>query len=127
MRRPIVTAFLVFSIFLAGCARDPSYYQAQSSMELCMQYLTLPSINIHQSDRARELARRGENCAAYVPAANARNRSNADFERSMMLLQQGTQMMTPPQPSYQNTVPRTYNMNGRTVTCTTTGTITNCF
>lgn len=37
-----------------------------------MDYLTLPSYNINQGERAAELARRGESCQGYVAAAKSR-------------------------------------------------------
>jgi hypothetical protein len=37
-----------------------------------MDYLTLPSYNINQGERAAELARRNESCASYATAAKLR-------------------------------------------------------
>lgn len=37
-----------------------------------MDYLTLPSYNINQGERAAELAKRGESCQGYVAAAKLR-------------------------------------------------------
>ena len=73
---------------LAGCAKPPGYYAKQSSVELCMDYLTLPSANINQSARAAELARRGEDCSVYSGAASARNKANANFERTLRSMSQ---------------------------------------
>jgi len=47
--------------------------------------------------------------------------------QALQMLQLGSQMLSSPQTSPLNSGPRTYNMNGRMVTCTTTGTVTNCF
>jgi hypothetical protein len=46
--------------------------------------------------------------------------------QSLQMLQMGTQILNSQPPAIMNTGPRIYNMNGRTVTCTTTGAITNC-
>lgn len=89
-----------------------------------MDYLTLPSINVNQGARAEELARRGENCSQYYGAADAQRQNDERFERSLKALSPPA----PQQPSagYQQGT-HTYIINGKMVTCTTTGTVTNCF
>ena len=113
-------------VILSSCTKSPEYYRNQSSMDLCVKYLSLPSLNIHQNDRAKELARRNENCSQYAGAAEAKRRSDEGFQRSLQSLSN-----TLNQP-YNNAVQyrqgtHTYIMNGKQVTCTTTGTVTNCF
>lgn len=115
---------LSFAILLSGCAADPAIYRSQSSAKLCMDYLTLPSINVNQGAREAELARRGESCAQYTGAANARRASDAQFQNTLNSLSQPQSAPAAPQGYQQGT--RTYMINGRMVTCTTTGTITNC-
>lgn len=111
-------------LLLAGCATDPAIYRTQSSMKLCMDYLTVPSFNVNQGARAEELARRSENCSQYFGAANAQRQNDERFERSLRALSTSA----PPQPGvgYQQGT-HTYMINGKTVTCTTTGTNTSCF
>lgn len=95
-------------------------------MELCMAYLTYPSYNVNQSARAQELARRGEDCSRYAGAAAAQRQNDAIFENMLRSLSAPTQPNQQVSPIYQQGT-HTYVINGRTVTCTTTGTVTNCF
>lgn len=93
-----------FVFLLAGCAAPD--YRATPTMKLCMDYLTYPSHNIWQGDRARELDRRGENCNAYAGSAAARNEANRrqdDILRSMT---------PPPPPPRTTTTCRTIPMGG---------------
>jgi hypothetical protein len=98
----------VFCILLAGCAAPD--YRATPTMKLCMDYLTFPSGNIWQGDRARELERRGENCQAYAGTAAVRNQADA--------LQQQRQeaairaMTPPPQPPRPQVTCRTIPLGG---------------
>lgn len=50
---------------LAGCASKETT-QAQPDMKLCVDYMTLPSFNIHQGARADEIARRKLDCEQYA-------------------------------------------------------------
>ena len=90
-------------------------------MQLCVDYMTLPSINFNQGTRAQILAERGENCAAYTGVAAAKGSGDAALMNYMQMMQQGSQMSAP-QPSNN----RSYNFNGKTMNCTTTGQFTNC-
>lgn len=58
---------LAFTI-VGGCAMTPEQARMKSSYELCHGLLVYPSANIHQTARANELARRGENCAQFEAA-----------------------------------------------------------
>ena len=113
--------------FLVGCASSPERYAAQSTMELCVDYLTLPSANINQSARARELWYRSEDCSSYQAAASSKNQANANFGAAMdALIQIGaSQTRQTFQPQYEQGT-HTYNINGKFVTCTTSGTYTRC-
>jgi len=108
------------AMLLFGCATPPGGYRNTPTAQLCMDYLTLPSININQGERANELSRRGESCQGYGGAAAARNQSNAQFQQGLQNLNRQSQPATP--------TTRTYvGPNGKMMNCTTTGTVTNCF
>ena len=115
---------LASAVLLSSCAADPAIYRSQSSAKLCMDYLTLPSMNINQESREAELARRGESCGQYTGAANARRASDAQFQNTLNSLSQPQNVPAATQGYQQGT--HTYTINGRLVTCTTIGTTTNC-
>lgn len=99
-------------VVLGGCVTADSYRNTSSS-KLCIDYLTLPSININHGARAEELARRGENCGAYMGMAKARRDADNAFENSLRSLQQSSQpqqIRTPTQ--------TTCSRNGQYVNCT---------
>jgi hypothetical protein len=123
--RTILIAALCACV-LAGCTRSPDHYRAMSTLQLCMDYLTFPSFNIHQGDRAAELGRRNENCSAYVGQAAARTGANVQMNNA---LQQMNSAPAAPATSFQQGAPatQTYIINGKMMTCTTTGSVTNCF
>lgn len=114
---------LAIASMISGCAtKTVESYRDTPTVKLCMDYLTLPSFNINQNARAQALAERGESCGAYGGAARARVQADAAFQNSLNALQQqGAQQQIAPQ---QGT--RTYNINGKMTTCTTTGQFTNC-
>lgn len=62
----------LFISLLAGCAVSSGGYSRTSTDKICMDYLTLPSYNINQGERAAELARRNETCSAFIAAAKLR-------------------------------------------------------
>ena len=111
-------------ILVSGCAtKTADSYRDTPTATLCMDYLTLPSYNINQDARAQALSNRGENCSSYTGTARTRIQANSAMQNSLNALQQqGTQQQIAPQ---QGT--RTYMINGKMTTCTTTGQITNCF
>ncbi len=84
---------LTFVIILCGCATADSYRNTPTS-KLCLDYLTLPSINVNHGARAEELARRGENCSEYTGMARARRDADNAFQNSMRALQQSGQQQT---------------------------------
>ena len=113
MKGSVMLALLAIS--LAACAKSPEVFRSQSSMELCMDYLTSPSFNINKSARASELSRRGEDCSRYVGAASTQMEADRAFQKSMQDLQKLGQPAPTPQ------LPRTCvtDMNGgrNTTTC----------
>jgi len=117
----ILLPVIISLMILTGCAVPSGGYRNTPTTKLCMDYLTFPSYNINQNERANELARRGESCQGYAGAAQVRNQSNAQFENSLRYMQQQSQPV-------QTSPTRTYIMpNGKVTNCTTTGTVTNCF
>jgi hypothetical protein len=95
------------ALLLSGCgALIPNYYANTPSMELCRQYLTLPSLNVSHPARARELERRGETCGV-TPGQAARAQREA--QRDAVDAIRST--LPPPSP---------------TVTCITHGHVTTC-
>lgn len=118
---------MLFAIALAsaasGCATNSAEsYRDTPTAKLCMDYLTLPSYNINQDARAQALAARGESCGEFSGSARARVQADAAFQNSLNALQQqSTQQQTTQQQGM-----RTYNINGKMTTCTTTGLFTNC-
>lgn len=108
---------LVVSVaMLTACGSE--YYRKQSTMELCMDYMTLPSANVNQGTRARVLAERGADCSQYVGAASARNSANVTTLQNLQQIQRNS---APP-----TTNSKTYIINGRQTNCITTGNVTNC-
>ncbi len=105
----VVTATAV----LAGCATvDPTYYQRQSTAQICHGLMTLPSYNVNHPARWAELQRRGESCGNPVDVARAQQ--GADAANNALLMQSATIMATPPP---RPVTPVTCVQNGRTVTC----------
>ena len=94
-------------------------------MQLCMDLLTLPSMNVNRSKRIRVLSQRGEDCSRYTGAAAAQNRRDRNFQKMLQNLQRTTT------PNYSTSTYKQgthqYIINGKVTTCTTTGMVTNCF
>jgi len=78
---------LALPVFLGGCYSKQDF-RKKSSMELCMDYMTFPSYNIHQGTRAAVLSERGEDCSRYTGAAAAQNRANQQLEQTLRYMQQ---------------------------------------
>jgi hypothetical protein len=117
-------AFLLISAIsgsISGCATSSTYQNTPTS-KLCIDYLTLPSVNVNHGARAEELARRGENCNGYGGAAELRLRADSALQSSLNKLSQPSSNSPP---IYQQGT-HTYTINGRMMTCTTTGNVTNC-
>lgn len=81
----------VAALLVAGCSIVPASaesYRNVSSLELCRQYLTLPSYNIHHAGRAAELARRGETCGTTpAGAAAAQRQTDQRYQDAIQALQ----------------------------------------
>ena len=95
--RKVLAIAVALSILSAGCASTAQTYMKTPEAELCMNYLTFPSYNIHQSSRAAAIQMRGIDCRPYAGAASARNQANQNFENSLrgMANQQPYQSATP--------------------------------
>lgn len=114
---------LTFAASLTGCASMERDFSSTPTVELCSQYMTLPSYNLWHGARARELARRGESCGN--PSAVAAARSQTDQAHTSFI--QGTLLAPPPAPPggyMQGT--HNYILNGKPYTCTTFGVSTDC-
>lgn len=81
----------IFSIvmLLSACAVPSGGYKNTPSSKLCVDYMTLPSANINQSERAAELSRRGENCSGYVGVAQVRQQSDQQMINNLQRIQRG--------------------------------------
>jgi hypothetical protein len=118
---------LIVLSLISSCV-SPQQAQRQSTMQLCMDLLTHPTYNVNYENRVNELARRGENCSSYYGQAAAVNQANRDLDESLRYL---NNLYTPRQNTYyvqglsQGT--HTFQYQGRTVTCVTSGTVTSCF
>ena len=89
MRNSIISSLVIIVsvLSLSACVMTPERAVGMSTMELCVGYLSLPTMNINQGTRAQELARRGEDCSAYTGAAEARRESDREFDRKLENLQ----------------------------------------
>ena len=94
-------------------------------MQLCMDLLTLPSYNLNRDKKPQILSQSGENSSAYTGAAHAQNRANERFDRALDKFQKTYSPNNSSSGYKQGT--HQYMINGRLVTCTTTGSITNCY
>ena len=71
---------------LAGCAGNPTYFQTQSLLDLCVDQLTQSQSGASHDARTQELARRGESCSQYRDSAQslARQRQAEYWTRHSM-------------------------------------------
>ena len=91
-----------------------------------MHHLTKPSINIHHNTVASILSMRNENCARYLGQAQlVIERERLQMEQMEYWRKLGESGKPRPLNTQQGT--HTYIIDGKMVTCTTTGTVTNCF
>jgi hypothetical protein len=129
--------YLILLIMVPGCTKTAADYANMPSTKLCIEYLNAGDFDLNQSAREEVLSKRTEDCAAYletaarIKAADTRARAAA----SAALIYQGQQLMNQGQPRFYSSGstgtagPQTqyYNLNGRNYTCTTLGSVTNCF
>ena len=99
--------------------------------KLCMDYLTIYPTERHQRGREEALRARGEDCSAYVNAAERRKSqasANEAASKAAHLKSLRTRMnkQNNPAPSPSGIKTHTYMYQGRIVTCTTTGGMTDC-
>lgn len=77
---------LLFTISLAGCVTTQERIDAASSAsdrQLCMEWMTSPSLNFSQSYREAEIKRRGIDCWQYGNVAEERERAERRLSESI--------------------------------------------
>jgi hypothetical protein len=78
-----VMAFVM--VGTSGCV-TPERVQEEvlqkSDRALCMEYMTSPTLNILDGERAREISRRRLDCWQYGNVAEERRKADADFNNS---------------------------------------------
>lgn len=94
-----LTSIIVITFLVVGCASTPQSYMNTPEIKLCMDYLTFPSYNIHQSSRAQAIQMRGIDCRPYVAAAGARNQANQNFENTLRGISNQQQFQSAPSQS----------------------------
>lgn len=82
-------ALIAISAMVSGCAVPSGGYRNTPSAKLCVDYMTLPAANINQSERAAELARRGESCSGYVGVAQVKQKSDQQMINTLRQIQRG--------------------------------------
>jgi hypothetical protein len=113
MNRLSLISIVPIVLALTGCATADSYRNTPTS-KLCIDYLSLPSMNLNHGARAEELARRGENCNQYMNAAAARRSADAAFDQTLRTMQQSNPTPTIPMP-----IQTTCRRVGQYTNCTT--------
>ena len=77
-------------ILLVGCATQDEMIQKfanQSDAKLCLDWMTLPSINIWHPEREAEIQKRGIDCSRYGNIAGSRGAADDRFERNLERMQ----------------------------------------
>ncbi len=64
------------------------HYDQQSEMKLCVDYMSLPEINIYQADRAAAIQRRGIDCSPYIEMARLKSQRDDAFQETLFRLNQ---------------------------------------
>ena len=77
----ILLAALLSSCMTAEEARMK--YDNQPEMQLCVDYMSLPDINIWQSDRAAAIQRRGIDCSPYIDMARLKSQRDDAFQQTL--------------------------------------------
>lgn len=66
------------------CEKLNAIYEYRiSNRELCMQYMTLPSINVYHSAREQAIRERGIDCWKYGNITEERRKANAEFQKAL--------------------------------------------
>lgn len=85
--RPIKHFFLlILGVLLTSCMTAEEArikYDNQSEMQLCVDYMSLPDINIWQSDRAAAIQRRGIDCSPYIEMARLKSQRDDAFQQTL--------------------------------------------
>jgi hypothetical protein len=95
----LLATCLALTSLLSGCASQQEMqvkFRAQSDGALCLGWMTAPSINIWQSEREAEIARRGLDCWKYGDVARARQAADDSFQRGLNQMQQQAQPQVRP-------------------------------
>lgn len=69
-----------------GCASTEEVRQSlitKSDRALCMEYMTLPTLNLHQSARESEIKRRGIDCWQYGNVTEERRKADTYFKKKL--------------------------------------------
>lgn len=82
MKKYIKLIFFIAVAFLSGCAHMGDF-QSTPNNKLCIDYMTKPSTNIWQSDRAAEISKRNLDCRPYIGVASQKRQADQDFEDSL--------------------------------------------
>jgi hypothetical protein len=110
-----VTSVVIFSLFLSACAGSPVHTSSMSPSELT----SIDDYTLCKAATPRELYDPSINVVREVQRRNLNCRQIYTYTPTPMPV-----IVTPSQPQ-QGT--HTYLINGKYVTCTTTGNVTNCF
>ena len=85
--RSIKNFFLILlAVLLSSCMTAEEVrmkYDNQPEMQLCVDYLSLPDINIWQSDRAAAIQRRGIDCSPYIDMARLKSQRDDAFQQTL--------------------------------------------
>lgn len=81
---------LLITALLGGCVMSnqelKSTYANTSDRALCMKYMTSPSMNVHQGNRRREIARRGVDCWKYGNVAEEKAKAERRYYETLCRL-----------------------------------------
>ena len=84
--RSIKNFFLILlAALLSSCMTAEEVrmkYDNQPEMQLCVDYMSLPDINIWQSDRAAAIQRRGIDCSPYIDMARLKSQRDDAFQQN---------------------------------------------
>lgn len=90
MRVPSKIFLFIAIVTLFGCAtvdEKRAEFSRQSDARLCLDWMTLPSINIWHPEREDEIQRRGIDCTRYGNIAASRGSADDRFERNLDRMQ----------------------------------------
>jgi hypothetical protein len=98
-----MTRTISLLLLVGGCATiNPHYYETMPTAQICHGLMTLPSWNLNQNARWRELERRGASCGTPGEIAAAQRGAEQQLGQSLTTIQQVT---TPPRPLVCRTQP----------------------